>query len=125
LITLTFSRASPHAPVSVRAPFFRICADATLRGPDSSIVATYVAHRWRLGQRSCQEFHCSDPVYLRVTNQDGERERLGPYEFVRAAEGSLFTEGRCIGTHFPAPPGVAEAHCWHEVTLLSVDAEAA
>jgi hypothetical protein len=125
LVTLTFNRASPHVPVTVRAAFFRICADSTLRAPDSSIVATYVAHKWRLGQRSCHEFHCSDPIYLRVTNQDGERERLGPFEFLRAAEGSLFTDGRCIGTHTPARAGVVQTDCWQEVTLLSVAAEAA
>jgi hypothetical protein len=119
VITLTFSRASPHFPVSVRAKFFRICADSTLRGPDSSVIATYSEHRWKLGTRGCHEFHCSDPVYLRVTDPAGKCERLGPYEFVRAAEGALFTNGRCLGAHSPAWNGQVETHCWHEITLLS------
>ena len=125
LITLTFATLAPDSQVLVRAPFFRICADSTLRGPDSTIVATYSAHMWRLGLRSCREFHCNAALYLRVTNQAGQRERLGPYEFVRAAEGALFASGQCLGTYSRRWHAQDTAECWQEVTLLSAAAETA
>lgn len=103
----------------VRAAFFRICADATLRGPDSTLVATYAAHMWRLGVRRCREFHCNDSLYLRVKNSEGDQERLGPYQFVRAAEGSLYASGKCLGTYSPKLNTDTTNHLWHEVTLLS------
>jgi len=118
LITLTFSPLSADSQVLVRAVFFRICADYTLRGPDNTVVATYTAHTWLLGARNCREFHCNNAVYLRVTGADGSRERLGPYEFLRAAEGALFTQGQCLGSYSPKYTGVA-LRCWHEVALLS------
>jgi len=116
LITLTFSRRAPQNPVSVRAAFFRICADSTLRAPDSSVVATFSSRRWLLGNRGCEDF-TSGPVFLRIKRHDGTTERLGPYELVRAAEGALFTTGRCLGMH--SVPGVCGgSDCWDEITLL-------
>jgi hypothetical protein len=116
LITLTFSRRSAPNPVSVRAAFFRICADSTLRGPDSSVVATFNSRRWLIGNRGCEEF-TSGPVFLRIKRQDGITERLGPYELVRATEGALFTTGRCLGT-YPVPGICGGSDCWDEITLL-------
>jgi hypothetical protein len=116
-VTLTFSRRAPHNPVSVRAAFFRICADSTLRAPDSSVIATFNERRWILGNKGCSEFTCNGPVFLRITRHDGIKERLGPYEFVRAAEGALFTKGQCLGTH--SIPGVgSNDDGWEEITLL-------
>lgn len=119
MITLTFSPISTGSQVLVRATFFRICADHTLRGPDSTVVATYTGDTWKLGARSCREFHCNNSVYLRITNADGTRERGGPYELVRAAEGALFTNGRCLGTYSPKWNAGGETPCWQEVALLS------
>jgi hypothetical protein len=114
---LTFSRVSSLGAVSVRAAFFRICADSTLRAPDSSVVATFSSRRWRLGKRGCDEFTCTGPVLLRIKRHDGVTERLGPYELVRAAEGALFTQGRCLGTH--TVPGMDSTNdSWEEITLL-------
>ena len=125
MITLTFSRASPHFPISVRAVFFRICADSTLRGPDSSVIATYTEHRWKLGKRGCNEFLCTDPVFLRVMDAEGRSEKLGPYEFLRGAEGALFTNGRCLGSHSPTWSGELQGNLWHEITLLSANDDTA
>jgi hypothetical protein len=117
-ITLFFSCKQPYNPVSVRAPFFRICVDATLRAPDGSIVATFSSRRWRLGKRGCEDFTTSGPVLLRIKRYDGITEHLGPYELVRAADGALFTHGRCLGLHSSAP-GVAPADdSWQEITML-------
>jgi hypothetical protein len=124
MITLTFSPLAAGSQVLVRAPFFRICADSALRGPDGTVVATYASHMWRLGVRTCREFHCSDSLYLRVTNPGGDRERLGPYAFVRAAEGALFVNGVCLGTFSSKWHSESASHCWNEITLLSAEAEA-
>jgi hypothetical protein len=123
LITLTFSPVAAGSQVLVRAAFFRICADLTLRGPDSTVVAAYTSHMWRLGVRRCREFHCNDLLYLRVTNPGGDHERLGPYQFVRAAEGALFVNGMCLGTYSRKWNSESTSRSWaeHEITLLSAE----
>jgi hypothetical protein len=118
VITLTFTPLTPASQVLVRAAFFRICSDSSLRGPDGSIVARY-SNVWHLGARSFREFRCSNSVYLRVTNQDGEREGLGPYDFVRAAEGALFTADQRLAAYSGPWGASAHAICWREVALLS------
>jgi hypothetical protein len=124
LITLTFSPLSSGSPVVIRGLFFRIDRDCALRGPDSTVVATYAPHTWKLGARSFREFHCNNAVYLRVRNRESVRERLGPYDFVRAAEGGLFVQGQCIGTYSPQWDTEDALHqCWHEITLLSAASE--
>jgi hypothetical protein len=125
LITLAFSPLSPGSQVLVRASFFRICADSTLRGPESTLVATYASHVWRLGVRRCREFQCNDMLFLRVRNAGGEQERLGPYQFVRAAEGALFASGKCLGIYSCKWNAENTAHRWDEVTLLPAGGEAA
>jgi hypothetical protein len=125
LITLTFSPLSAGSQVLVRGAFFRICADSTLRGPESTLVATYAAHMWRLGLRKCREFHCNDSLYLRVTNPAGESERHGPYQFVRVAEGALFVNGTCLGSYSPKWNSEGTSDHWHEITLLSAQDEPA
>ena len=118
MITLTFSPLSAGSQVLVRATFFRICADSTLRGPENTLVATYAAHLWRVGARKCREFHCDEALYLRVTNPDADREQLGPFRFVRAAEGALFASGKCLGVYSPKWHEESPAHWWREITLL-------
>lgn len=119
MITLTFRPLSGECPIQVRAAYFRICADATLRGPDNAIAAEYVNQRWHLGHRSYAEFHCPTPLYLRVTHPNGERERLGPFEFLRASGGALYTNERCLGTHVASWKPESDAMCWQEIALLS------
>ena len=102
----------------VRAAFFRICADRTLRGPDSSVVATYTPHGWKLGARSCREFEAAGQIFIRATCSDGRRENLGPYDFIRASEGGLFTKGCCIGIYCSNRGLALSAHEWSEVALL-------
>jgi hypothetical protein len=105
----------------VRAPFFRICTDATLRGPDSGVIATYTGRRWQLGRRACHEFHCAGSIVLRVTNQDGVREQLGPFDFVRASDGALFSGGACLGIHSAEWAGEMRSRFWSEVAFLDDD----
>ena len=125
LITLTFSPLSSGSPIVIRGLFFRIDRDCALRGPDSTMVATYTPHTWRLGARSFREFHCNNTVYLRVRSRAAS-EKLGPFEFVRAAEGGLFVQGQCIGTYSPQWDTDNAGHqCWQEITLLSAASETA
>lgn len=117
-ITLFFSCTRPYQPVSVRAAFFRICTDATLRAPDGDVVATFSSRKWRIGKRGCEDFTTSGPVLLRIKRHDGVTEHLGPYELVRAADGALFTHGRCLGMHSSAPGEIQASDCWAEITML-------
>ena len=97
-----------------------------MRGPDSTVVATYTPHTWRLGARSFREFHCNNSIYLRVRNRADACEKLGPYDFVRAAEGGLFVQGQCIGTYSPQWETESGANqSWQEITLLSAASEMA
>jgi hypothetical protein len=126
LITLTFSPLSSGSPVVIRGLFFRIDRECALRGPDSTVVATYTPHTWRLGARSFREFHCNNSIYLRVRNRADACEKLGPYEFVRAAEGGLFVQGQCIGTYSPQwETESGPNQSWQEITLLSAASELA
>lgn len=118
MISLLFTFS--NAPVRVRAAFFRICEDNTLRGPESSVVATFTDHGWKLGGRHCREFEAHGLITLRAIGSDGLTEKLGPYEEVRAGDGALYTAGRCLGTYCVAR-GVPDGHRWREVTLLSAE----
>jgi len=105
-------------PAFVRGAFFRICADHTLRGPEGSVVARYNALGWHLGARNCREFEATGPLLLRAHFADGRRERLGPYEVIRAADGALFDRSHCLGvfcTNRAASPHLPE---WQEIALL-------
>jgi hypothetical protein len=118
MMMLVFHPCLSGSPVQVRGAYFRICADATLRGPDNEVAAAFIEHSWHLARRRFRDFQSSTPVYLRVTNQNGEREQLGPFELFRVAEGALFSAERCVGTHSAnwATPSVAA--CWREIVIL-------
>lgn len=118
MITLTFSPLAEGSQVLVRAAFFRICSDSALRGPEGTLVASYVSHLWQLGGRRCRDFHCNDPVCLRVTTSGGEHQRHGPFQFVRAAEGGLFVSGKCLGVYCPKLGTEGGFDRWDEITLL-------
>jgi hypothetical protein len=92
--------------VLLRAAFFRICADQTLRGPDGSLVARYTTLGWRLGARDCREFEATGPLLLRVSSGGGPSEQFGPYEAVRAGDGALFRQSRCLGNFCTHPERV-------------------
>jgi hypothetical protein len=124
MITLTFRPFSDGCPAHVRAAYFRICADATLRGPDNDIAADYSNQKWRLGHRDYLEFRCDTPLCLRVTHPTGERERLGPFEFLRASGGAIFTNERCLGLHASSWKTEISAVCWSEIALLVPDRSA-
>jgi hypothetical protein len=118
LITLTFRPVSGEATVLVRGTYFRICADRTLRGPDNSIAASYCDGVWRLGLRKHRGFDCDGPVYLRVRARSGQCQSIGPYDFLRAMEGAIFTHETRLGVHVPSTELAAPPEVWHEIVLL-------
>jgi hypothetical protein len=120
LIILSFRPLQRESLVVVRAAHFRICSDGTLRGPDNTIAARYIDGLWHLGQRRHLSFECVGPIYLRVTNHHGRRESIGPYEFVKAADGALFTHDNCLGVHIlPVKFGSVITEMWQEVSFLT------
>ncbi len=119
MITLTFRPLHGEAPALVRGVYFRICADGTLRGPDNAVAANYAERRWQLGPRPFLHFECTGPIYLRVTDHEDRREHLGPFEFLRAAEGAIFSNQACLGIHAPGGALESTTSRWREVTLLA------
>lgn len=120
MLTLVFRPSYGESLVLVRGTYFRICADATLRGPDNSVAASYVKGLWQLAHRQHRSFECSGPVYLRLTNRDGRRERIGPYSFVKAADGAIFSPEGHLGNHSDWPDADASMQRWLEIALLAV-----
>lgn len=108
----------------MRGAYFRICADGTLRGQDNAIASRYADGLWHLGHRRHVAFECPGPVYLRITGTNGRRECNGPYAFVRAAEGAIFTQGNCLGFHASRGQFGSETDLWREVTFLTTIAGA-
>jgi hypothetical protein len=119
LITLTFRPLHGESAVLVRGMHFRICADATLRGADNAVAARFSDQLWQLGPRQYRSFECSGPVYLRVTHSDGTRERVGPYDFIKAAEGAIFTQDSCLGRHSSPGDVTLLTSIWREIALLT------
>ncbi len=106
--------------VVVRGAHFRICADGTLRGPDNTVSARYLDRLWHLGQRRHLSFECTGPVYLRVTNLRGQRECIGPYDSIRAADGAIYSVDNCLGMHaVRAEFGSETIDLWREVSFLT------
>lgn len=103
----------------VRGMHFRICADATLRGPDNAIAAHYSKRVWLLGPRQYRGFECSGPIYLRITNSDGSRNHVGPYNFIKAADGAIFSANSCLGLHATRAEAGISPDVWREIAFLS------
>jgi hypothetical protein len=121
LIILTFRPVLGESPVSVRGAYFRICADCTLRGPDNAIAASYHEGLWQLGRRQHRSFECGGRFDLRVKHRDGRSEHSGPYDFVKAIDGALFTHTDCLGAFALPPFDVNPLPVWREVTFLPAD----
>ena len=107
------------SPILVRGMHFRICADATLRGPDNAIAAHYSKRAWLLGSRQYRAFECSGPVYLRVRNSVGRRGHLGPYTFIKAADGAIYSADNCLGLHPTQSEAGLSPDVWCEIAFLS------
>ena len=119
MITLTFRPVGTESPVFARAAYFRICEDATLRGPDNSVAAVYANHSWLFGNRRFRSFECDGPVYLRTRTGGGGLASTGPYAFLREAEGALYTHDACLGIYLPGREPDSSLVQWLEITLLS------
>jgi len=120
VITLAFRPLHGESLVLVRGAYFRICADGTLRGPDNCITGVYADGIWEVACRQHRAFECGELVELRVTDCEGVQERLGPYDFVRASEGALFTRERCLGMHASRRFSDVPSVHWQEVAILQV-----
>jgi hypothetical protein len=119
LITLTFHPERSESAVLVRGTYFRIRPDGSLRGPDNGVAATYADGLWQLGPRRCHAFECAGPVYLRVTDKDGRRECIGPYDFVKVVEGAVMTHDSWLGSHTIRAGVSAPADLWQEIAFLT------
>ena len=119
MIVLAFRPLRDESPVIVRGAYFRISDDGTLRGPDNAVVARYLNGLWQRAHGRHWVFDCNGPVFLRVTNSDGTCERGGPYEFIKAAGGAIFTHDTCLAVHDSrAEVGSSLAPC-QEIVFLS------
>jgi len=120
LIILNFRPLKNGSAVLVRGTHFRICSDGTLRGPDNSTTARYFDGLWHLGERRYISFECDGPVYLRVTNNHGQRECIGPYASIKASDGAIFAQDSCLGVHMVrAQFGAETVVTWQEVSFLT------
>ena len=119
MITLAFRPLSGESVTLVRGTYFRICADGTLRGPDNAVTASYAAGRWQLGRRQHSMLECREAIYLRVTNADGQRDCIGPYEALRVAGGAIFSHDTYLGVHTRGDSYSPVADIWTEIALLS------
>jgi hypothetical protein len=120
VITLAFRPLQGELAVLVRGAYFRICADGTLRAPDNSVSAKYADGVWLLGQRQHRTVECRDPVYLRVTHENGRRDCTGPHEGLRVAGGAIFSEHAYLGAHAPHhEPYTALSEIWREIAILT------
>ena len=119
MITLAFRPLNGESMTLVRGTYFRICADGTLRGPDNAVAASYTAGRWQLGRRQHSTLECREAVYLRVTNADGERDCIGPYEALRVSGGAIFSHDTYLGVHTRGDSYSPVADIWKEIALLS------
>ncbi len=119
MITLTFRPVGSESVILIRGAYFRICADGTLRGPDNAVTASYNAGLWQLGRRQHGTLECREPVYLRVTTSDGQRECIGPYECLKVAGGAIFSNDTYLGAHTRGESHSSPTDIWKEIALLS------
>ncbi len=119
MITLTFWELSNESMTFVRGAYFRICADATLRGPDNAVAARYVGGLWQVARRNHRVLECRAALYLRVTGADGQRKSLGPFEGLKVTGGELFSNDLYLGTHAPKDSHRPQTPIWREIALLT------
>jgi hypothetical protein len=62
---------------------------------------------------------CREAVYLRVTNMDGQRDCIGPYEALRVGGGAIFSHDTYLGVHARGDSHSPVADIWAEIALLS------
>lgn len=119
MITLTFRAVNGESVMLVRGAYFRICADGTLRGPDNAVAASYTNGLWQLGRRWHRTLECREAVFLRVTTSDGQRECIGPYEYLKVAGGDVFSNDTYLGAHWRGASYLPDGDIWTEIALLS------
>lgn len=119
MIFLSFRPLKSGSTVLVRGNHFRICPDGTLRGPENTTAARYFDGIWHLGQQRHTSFECAGPIYLRVIDNLGRREFMGPYTSIRAASGAIFTHDSCLGVHVFRAQSPKMGGMWQEVSFLT------
>lgn len=119
MIVLTFRPLSSESAVTVRASYFRICADLTLRGPDNGVTASYADGLWQLRRRQHRAVECHEAIYLRVTTSDGRCECIGPYQDLSVTGGAIFSNNTYLGAHTRGNSPLPGTDIWREIALLS------
>ena len=119
MITLTFRALNGESAMLIRGAYFRICADGTLRGPDNAVAASYTNGLWQLGRRRHRALECCEAVYLRVTAPDGQRECIGPFEYLKVSGGAIFSHDTYLGAHSGGESRLPKSDVWREIALLS------
>jgi hypothetical protein len=119
VITLTFRALSNDSMIFVRGTYFRICADATLRGPDNAVAANYTDGLWHVARKQHRVLECRAAVYLRVTTPDGRRKSIGPYEHLKVTGGEIFSNDTYLGAHTRKESRLPQIDLWSEIALLS------
>lgn len=119
MIILSFRALNGESVMLIRGTYFRICADGTLRGPDNAVAARYTDGLWQLGRKRHRTLECREAIYLRVTTSDGQRECIGPYEYLKVAGGDIFSNNTYLGAHSRGESCLPETGIWKEVALLS------
>jgi len=118
MLRLNFRSMTGDAPTLSVAPFFRFCADGTLRGPENYLVARCVEGFWQLSGRVHRELDCDGPVKVRYSRGAHLTPLLlGPFGHLRTAAGMLYGDDACLNIQMPGGGGVAKGNC-HEITLL-------
>jgi hypothetical protein len=56
-----------------------------------------------------------------VMHPDGSNERIGPYEFVKAIDGALFTPTDYLGAFAVPPSEIKPLEVWREVAFLPTE----
>jgi hypothetical protein len=118
VLRLNFRSMTCDAPTLTVAPFFRFCADGTLRGPENYLVARCEEGFWRLSGRMHREIECEGPVHVRLNGAEHRsRKVLGPFAQLRSVAGVLYGDDTCLHIAIPGSGG-ADERC-QEFTLLS------
>lgn len=62
---------------------------------------------------------CREAVYLRVTTSGGERECIGPFEYLKVTGGEIFSDQTYLGAHWRGESCLPNSDIWSEIALLS------
>lgn len=62
---------------------------------------------------------CREAVYLRVTTSDGQRECIGPFEYLKVTGGEIFSNDAYLGAHSHRESCLPTTDIWREIAVLA------